>query len=69
MAKAPSEEFMTVTVLRCWGVAPAAGGASLVLETREWGKVAFTLNADVVIELQRALSEAEALLKTASGRT
>ncbi len=69
MAKAPSEEFMTVTVLRCWGVTPAAGGASLVLETREWGKVAFTLNPDVVVELQRALSEAEALLKKASGRT
>jgi hypothetical protein len=69
MTEAPSSEFMTVTVLRCWGVAPAAGGASLVLETREWGKVAFTLNPDVVVELQRALSEAEGLLKTASGRT
>ena len=69
MAKSPSQDFMTVTVLRCWGVAPAAGGASLVLETREWGKVAFTLNTDVVIELQRALSGAEALLKKESGRT
>ena len=69
MTESPSSEFMTVTVLRCWGVAPAAGGASLVLETREWGKVAFSLNPDVVVELQRALSEAEALLKKAPGRT
>jgi len=38
MTEAPSSEFMTITVLRCWGVAPAAGGASFVLETREWGK-------------------------------
>ena len=69
MTEVPSGEFMTVTVMRCWGVTPAAGGASLVVETREWGKVAFTLNPEVNKELQRALSEAEALLKQASGRT
>ena len=68
MTEAPSGGFMTVTVMRCWGVAPASGGASLVLETHEWGKVAFTLTPDVIGELQRALGEAEALLKKASGR-
>jgi len=68
MVEAPGGGFMTVTVMHCWGVAPVSGGASLVLETREWGKVAFTLNPEVIGELQRALSEAEALLKKAPGR-
>lgn len=57
-----TNEYKTVTVLSSKAVA-AAGSTGLVLQTLEWGPIAFEVDQQAIDALRKALNSAEQFLR------
>jgi hypothetical protein len=62
MAKAPTGNFGTVTVMRSWAGVSVSGATALVLETKEQGPIAFEIDRQGIALIRKALVDAERIL-------
>lgn len=61
-------EFTTVTVLASWAAARPDGTTALVLNTKEAGPIAFSVDRKAIAALRRDLAACEQLLSQPRGQ-